>query len=100
MHSRQTFFLVLLVVASAAAGCKSEESKPGKWFTCSCPYLTDFDGMAKHSLEVCVPEGTKPVDAARGCASKLAHGPVETCTCEPPGEACDGLKACKSNEYK
>ena len=70
------------------------------WVACTCPYLTDFDDVAKHQLEVCVPAGTKPEEAAYGCASQLTHGPAEPCTCAPPTGPCDGKELCRSKEYK
>lgn len=96
------FVLSLVLIAVVLGfGCKkSESAKPGQWVSCTCPYLTDYDDVAKHSLEVCVPDGTKAEEAAYGCASKLTHGPAEPCTCGQPTGPCEGVEACKSNEYK
>lgn len=93
--------LLIATLLPFAIGCKkSEPPKPGAWVTCTCPYLTDYDDVAKHSLEVCVPQGGKPEKAAFECASKLTHGPAEACTCGEPKGPCDTASPCKSNEYK
>jgi hypothetical protein len=99
MIGRAAFLAVLLLLV-LPVGCRQAENKLGKWFFCTCAYLTDFDDPAKHSLDVCVPEGADAQDHARGCASKLAHGHVESCTCEQSGEACFEIKACRSKEYQ
>ena len=101
MLSKRHWIPIVVVLLAAAAGCKkSEPPKPGKWVECTCPYLTDFDDVAKHSLEVCVPEGMKAEKAAFGCASKMTHGPAEPCTCGQPKGPCEVAEDCKSNEYK
>ena len=62
--------------------------------------LTDFDGVAKHSIDVCVPAGEAAEQMAHDCASHMVHGPSEPCTCGVPGRPCDGQDPCKSNEYR
>ncbi|MCU0694522.1 MAG: hypothetical protein MUF54_24335 [Polyangiaceae bacterium] len=90
-----------LIAWAASTGCsKRQESKPGVWFACTCPYLTDFDDVAKHQLEVCVPEGSRPEQRAQACASQLTHGPSEDCSCSGQRGPCDGKELCRSNEYK
>ncbi|HNS95498.1 MAG TPA: hypothetical protein PKL73_01015 [Polyangiaceae bacterium] len=91
---------VMGVVLAMFCGCKSEKSTSGRWVACTCPYLTDYDEPAKHTLRVCVPDGENAEETAFGCASKLVHGPAEACRCDPPAEVCDSPKACISNEYK
>jgi len=76
---------VMGVVLAMFCGCKSEKSTSGRWVACTCPYLTDYDEPAKHTLRVCVPDG---------------ENAEETCRCDPPAEVCDSPKACISNEYK
>ncbi len=101
MVPARTWPWLVALMLPFATGCKKSESpKPGRWVTCTCPYLTDYDDVAKHSLEVCVPEGTNPEEAAYGCATRLTHGPAEPCTCGKPGGPCEGAERCKSNEYK
>gem|GEM_PF-626355 len=93
----------ILVCMGAAllggGGCRSS-SRPGRWVTCNCPYLTDFDDVAKHSLDVCVPPDGDAVKLAQDCASRIVHGPPEACTCGGVGGPCDGTESCRSNEYK
>ena len=98
MHPNPTYLLLVLLLIPS--GCKHEQAEPGNWTTCICAYLTDFDDPAKHSLDICLPQGTNAEHEALACAGKLAHGPVENCTCAPPGEICHETRACKSNEYK
>lgn len=101
MRTRHAPILVLALLGLLVGlGCKSGKGRAGQWVSCTCPYLTDFDGVAKHSMDVCVPEGTKPEQAAFHCATKLSHGPAEACTCDSPQGPCDGLEACRSKEYK
>lgn len=101
MRLERSWVPVVGIAFALGLGCKkTEEPRPGQWVSCTCPYLTDYDGVAKHSLEVCVPEGESPEKAAYGCATKLTHGPAEACTCQLPKGPCEGLEACKSNEYK
>lgn len=101
MCFERSWIALVLAVACLALGCKkSEAPRSGHWATCTCPYLTDYDDLAKHELEVCVPQGTKPEEAAYGCATKLTHGPAEACTCGPLGASCESVEACKSKEYK
>ena len=101
MCLERSWISLVLVMACLTPGCKkSGAPKPGHWVACTCPYLTDYDDVAKHQLEVCVAEGVKPEEAAYGCASKLTHGPAEACTCGPPKGPCESADACKSKEYK
>ena len=92
---------IALVLMPGTSGC-SKKGKPfkGQWYQCTCPYLTDFDDVAKHSLDVCVPEGATPTKEAYECATHLTHGPSEACTCAAAKGPCDGSRLCKSNEYK
>lgn len=100
-HQHIAAAVLLLLLLSGWAGCKRDQpQQQGKWASCTCPYLTDYDQVATHNLEVCVPEGVKPEQAAYNCAGKLTHGPAEPCTCKEPSGACDGKMTCKSNEYK
>ena len=94
--------LALLISANllASSGCKRTKPFKGQWYQCTCPYLTDFDDVAKHSLDVCVPEGHQPNKDAYECATHLTHGPSEACTCGAAKGTCDGSQMCKSNEYK
>ena len=101
-HRATTTSLGLLVlVAVLSSSCKKAPPKTdGHWYRCTCPYLTDFDDVAKHSLDVCVFPGSDPAKAAYDCATHLTHGPTEACSCGPARGPCDGSRICKSNEYK
>ncbi len=90
----------LLALAAFLAACRTGTSRAGLWVTCNCPYLTDYDDVAKHSVDICVPPGESATDLARDCAAHVAHGPPDACTCESPRGPCDGTQPCKSNEYK
>lgn len=92
--------MVVAVVAVFALGCSRDQPRAGQWVPCTCPYLTDYDDVAKHELQVCVPPGQDAKKMAYDCASKLTHGPAEACTCQAPAGACDGTQVCQSSEYK
>jgi len=90
----------LVALAALVVSCRSDGPRAGRWVTCNCPYLTDFDDVAKHSVDVCVPPGADATELGRDCAARVAHGPPDACKCEGPREPCDGREACRSNELK
>ncbi len=90
------FAWLLLLVAS----CSRSQASQGKWTSCSCPYLTDFDDRATHNVEVCSPSPEKAPALAVQCAERLAHGHVDACTCAAPTTDCVSTDPCKSEEYK
>ncbi|MCL2824054.1 MAG: hypothetical protein FWD57_08695 [Polyangiaceae bacterium] len=96
--SNRCVCVVGLAILLVAVGCKRGDTKPGRWLACTCSYLTDYDDIAKLSIDVCVEDGTNTMDAAVGCASKLAHGHVDSCSCGQLGETCAGLRECRSSE--
>lgn len=101
LHRRWIAIGPLLALASCLAACRDGTPRGGRWVTCNCPYLTDFDDVAKHSLDVCVPPNRTALELAQECASRVVHGPPEACTCQQqPGDPCDGTETCRSNEYK
>jgi hypothetical protein len=100
MESLRFLWIIVSLAVVFGLGCKSDKAGAGQWVSCTCPYLTDYDDVAKHALDVCVPEGKKAEQEAYHCATKLAHGPAEACRCGEPQGPCDGLETCRSKEYK
>ena len=102
MRSRRRFPFAMLATTSLASmiGCGRDTPRDGHWVTCTCPYLTDFDQVAHHSVDVCVAPNESALEVGKNCAARVAHGPTESCTCNPPRESCDGKEPCRSNEYR
>lgn len=79
--------LAALVALGACRRTPGESS--GRRHGCLCTYLTDFDDSARIEIDVCVPASKPTLEVAATCASDASRNPAESCTCGPPGEACD-----------
>jgi hypothetical protein len=93
---RPPALLLLSCLATALCACPRSRREPGRWVTCSCSWLTDFDDRASHKVEVCVPAGRTAETAAAECASRHVPGHFESCACEPPRAVCDGAEPCRA----
>lgn len=91
----------MLIVAALCAvlpACGRSKARPGQWFHCTCPYLTDYDDRAKHEVEVCVPTPQEAAKAAAQCAAQAQPGHFDPCDCREPKGTCDGTVTCHSLE--
>lgn len=76
-------------LAGLGACRRSPGESSGHRFSCLCSYLTDFDDNARIEIDVCVPSSKPTLEIAATCASDASRNPAESCSCGPPGEACD-----------
>lgn len=94
------FPALLSLLAACSKPPADDKPVTGQRAACDCPYLTDYDQVANHSVEVCVPPGQDPQKTANQCAGKLTHGPAEPCKCQPAQGTCNTQTPCASKEYK
>lgn len=89
MLSARSAFVAFALLGGLGACRRSPDESSGHRFGCLCSYLTDFDDNARIEIDVCVPSSKPTLEIAATCASDASRNPAETCTCGPPGEACD-----------
>ena len=84
----------VLALTAVMSACKSApQPAPGTRARCECHYLTDFDDTATVAVDVCAANDKPLLEEAAACAMHSAHNHIDTCTCRPPGAACDARAA-------
>ena len=95
MKSRLTAALFTLTAGLLlAAGCREE----GRWYACSCTFLTDFDDPSGQRVEVCAPSAARAPGVAKGCAQTAAPAPVQGCACSPKAMAEGASAVCSAGD--